>query len=96
MKVKFNRFSFRPKILQKVQTDVGFCFLEMYVPKTFPKSSLSLRSIHLGEGIVDADYTGNISVILTNLSNSRDEFNVGDRITQVPFQKKRKLFLKKF
>ena len=121
MKVKFKRFSFRPKIPQKatigsacydffaaksvvlelnatrlVQTAVGFCFPEMYVAKIFPRSSLSLRSIHLGEGIVDAGYRGNISVILTSLSNSRDEFNVGDRITQVLFQKKMKLFLKKF
>ena len=79
-----------------VETNLGFSFPKTYVAKIFPRSILSLRLIHVGGGIVDADYRGNIRVILTNLSNSRVEFNAGDRIAQVLFQKIRTLFLKTF
>ena len=63
----------------------------MYVSKIYPGSSLPLRSIHLGGGIVDSDYRENIRVILTNLSDRRVEFNAGDRIAQVLFENKEKV-----
>lgn len=85
-----------PNVSRLVETDLDFWFPEKCMTKIFPRFSLSLRSIHVGGGIVDADYRGNIRVILTNLSNSRVEFNAGDRIAQVLFQKIRTLFLKKF
>ena len=47
-----------------------------------------LRSIHLGGGIIDSDYRGNVMVILINLFDRRVEFNAGDTIAQVLFQKK--------
>ena len=53
--------------------------------KTFPRSSLSLWSTHVGGGIVDADCRGNICIILTNLSTNRVEFNAGDMIAEVLF-----------
>ena len=79
---------------RSVEADLGFCFSKYYVAKIFPRSSLSLKSIH--GGIADADYRGNTRVILINLSNNRVEFNTGDRIAQVIFQKKKMLFLKRF
>ena len=65
---------------RSVETDLGF-FSKKYVAKIFPIFSLSYKSIHVGGGIVDADYRGNIRVIL----------NTGDRIAQVLFQKKKDL-----
>lgn len=57
--------------------------------KIFPRFSLSLRSIHVGGGIVNAEYIGNIRLILTNLPNNRVEFTAGDRFAQLLFQKKK-------
>lgn len=67
-----------PNTAISVKTDLGFCFSKKYVAKIFPRSSLSLRSIHVGGGIVDADCTVNMRVTLTNRSNNRVEFNTGD------------------
>ena len=67
-----------PNTTISVKTDLGFCFSKKCVAKIFPRSSLSLRSIHVGGGIVDADYTVNMRVTLTNRSNNRVEFNTGD------------------
>ena len=43
----------------------------------------------VGEGIIDSDYRGNVKVILNNFSDKRVEFNIGDRIVQILFQKKK-------
>ena len=103
MKVKFKRFSSRASIAQKatigsacydlfaakpVVLDTGFCFSKKYVAKIYPRSSLSLRSVFVGGGIIDSDFRGNTRVILSNFSSSRVESNIGDRIAQVLFQKK--------
>ena len=51
-------------------------------------SSLSLQSIFVGGGAMDAGYRGNVKVILTNLSDRAKEIETGDRIAQVLFAKK--------
>ena len=37
----------------------------------------------LGGGVVDSDYRGNISVILTNFSSADYTVDVGDKIAQI-------------
>ena len=54
----------------------------------YPRSSLSLRSIFLGGGVVDYDSRGNVRIILTNLSDRVKEIETGDRIAQILFVKK--------
>ena len=80
-----------PNTTRSVETDLGFCFSKKYVAKIYTGSSLPLRSIHLGGGIVDSDYRENVRVILTNLSDRRVKFNAGDRIAQVLFENKEKV-----
>ena len=41
-----------PNATRSVETDLVFCFPKNYVAKIFPRSSLSLRSIHVGGRIV--------------------------------------------
>lgn len=50
-----------------------------------PRSGLSVKhGIHVGAGVVDADYRGEIKVLLYNLDTKSDfEVNVGDRIAQM-------------
>ena len=79
-----------PNLTKSVETDIGFCFLKKYVANIYSRSSLSLRSIHIGGGIIDPDFRGNIGVIMSNFSSNRLEVNVVDRISQVLFQKKKR------
>ena len=74
---------------RSVKIDNDFCFSEKYVAKIYPRSSVSLKSVFLGGGIIDSDYRGNVRVILNNLSQNRLEFKTGDRIAQALFQKKK-------
>ena len=41
----------------------------------------------MGAGVIDADYRGEIGVILFNFSNEDFVVNMGDRIAQIIFKK---------
>ena len=56
--------------------------------RIYPKSSLSLQLIFVGDGVVDPDDRGNVRAILTNLSDIIKEKETGDRIAQVLFVRK--------
>ena len=71
-----------PKAIRSIETDLGFAFSKNY------KATISLQSIFVGGGVVDADYRGNVKVILTNISDRAKEIETGDRIAQVLFVKK--------
>ena len=77
-----------PNAMRSFETDIGFCFSKKYAAKIYPRSSLSLRSVFAGGGMIYSDFRGNIHVILSSFSSSRVEINVGDRIGQVLFQRK--------
>ena len=48
-----------------------------------PRSGLSLKKkIDVGAGVIDADYTGVVKVILINSSDTPFEVKIGDRIAQ--------------
>ena len=59
-----------------------------YVYRIYPRSSLSFKPLFLGGGVIDSDYRGNISVILTNFALLNVEIKKGDRIAQIIFLKK--------
>lgn len=49
-----------------------------------PRSGLAVKhSIHTGAGVIDADYRGEVKVILFNLGDSDFEIKEGDRIAQL-------------
>ena len=46
-----------------------------------PRSGLSVKNfIHTGAGVVDADYRGEVKVLLYNFSDDEFKVNVGDRV----------------
>ena len=57
--------------------------------RIYPRSSLSLKPILSGGGVVDLEYRGNVRVIMTNLSDGAIEFETGHRIAQVLSIKKK-------
>jgi dUTP pyrophosphatase len=53
-----------------------------------PRSGLALKhGIHIGAGVVDEDYRGNVSVLIMNLGDQPFTFKEGDRIAQMVIKK---------
>ena len=70
-------------VTKKICLDLGFKFIKRYVCRICSRSSLSLLPTFIGGGVVDSDYRGNISVILTNFALSDVNIKVGDPIAQM-------------
>ena len=53
-----------------------------------PRSGLAIKKfIDVGAGVIDADYRGEVGVILFNFSDSDFMVNMGDRIAQLILEK---------
>jgi dUTP pyrophosphatase len=52
-----------------------------------PKSGLSAKGLYVALGTIDNSYTGELKVILINLSNEVMEFKSGQKIAQLVVQK---------
>lgn len=52
-----------------------------------PRSGLSCKHIHVGAGVIDRDYTGEIKVLLYNLNDTPYHIKKGDRIAQLILEK---------
>ena len=79
-----------PGVRKPIKLDFGMKFAKKYVCRLYPRSDLSLKPLSLGEGVVDSDYRGNVSVILTNFSSWKIDIEQGDRIAQMTFLKERR------
>ena len=73
-------------VTRSIETDLGMKFAKKYVARIYPRSGLSMKGLFLG-GVIDSDYRGNISIILTNLSQGTFEIETGNRIAQLMFLK---------
>ena len=77
----------RPRQTEQIPLDIGFQFSKKLCCRIYPGSRLSLLPTFFGGGVIDSDYRGNISVILTNFSASNVDVKIGDRIAQIMFVK---------
>lgn len=66
-----------------VKTGVGLEIPHGYVALLRDRSSVAAKGVFLTAGVIDADYRGEILVLLTNLGKEPFTFAAGDRITQV-------------
>lgn len=67
-----------------VSTDIAVAIPTNCYGRVAPRSGLaSKHSIHVGAGVIDSDYRGDVSVLLFNLSSEPFAINVGDRIAQL-------------
>ena len=69
-----------------VKTGLFICLQRGYEAQIRPRSGLALKkgiTVLNSPGTIDADYRGEIGVILINLSDSDFEINTGDRIAQM-------------
>lgn len=51
-----------------------------------PRSSLAIRGINIGAGVIDPSYQGEIKVVLFNHNNVDFKVSVGDKIAQLIFE----------
>ena len=61
-----------------------------------PRSSMSKRGILTHTGIIDADYLGNVGIILTNLTEQPIEIKKNERIAQILLFKKETFIIPNF
>ena len=53
-----------------------------------PLSGLALKKfIDVGAGVVDADYRGELGIVLFNFSDTDFQINMGDKVAQLIFEK---------
>ena len=52
-----------------------------------PKSGLSNKGLYVALGTIDNSYTGELKIVVINLSNEIMEFKQGDKIAQLVVQK---------
>lgn len=79
-----------------VKTGIAMQIPEGYLGKVFDRSSMSLKGLATGAGVIDPGYTGDISVVLHNLTYHHDVdltfrsgywVRKGDKIAQIVLSK---------
>jgi deoxyuridine 5'-triphosphate nucleotidohydrolase len=76
-------FAIPPRGQIKIPTDLAFAFPEGCYGRLAPRSSLAAKGIGIGGGVIDADFTGNVGVILTNSSFEFVNVTKGQRYAQL-------------
>lgn len=72
-----------PHHVTKIRTGVAVALPEGTVGLIKDRSSLGSKAIHVFAGVIDAGYTGEISVILATISTSNFYIKKGDKIAQL-------------
>ena len=74
--------SLRPGETKKIPLDIVFNFSKKLCCRIYPRSGLSLLPTFIGGGVIDSDYWGNISVILTNFASFNVHIKIRDKTAQ--------------
>ena len=81
-----------------ISTGLSLALPENWEAQIRPRSGLAIKqglTCLNTPGTIDADYRGELKVILINLSNETQLISDGDRIAQMVFQKVEKVILEK-
>ena len=71
-----------------VKTDISIACPAGTYARIAPRSGLAVKKgIDVGAGVVDADYRGNVGVVLFNFGTEDFTVDVGDRIAQLILEK---------
>jgi dUTP pyrophosphatase len=67
-----------------VPTDLSLACPAGTYGRVAPRSGLTVKhGIHVGAGVIDADYRGPVGVVLFNLGDKDFEIQIGDRVAQL-------------
>ena len=71
-----------------VYTDISIILPEGTYGRVAPRSGLAAKYfIHVGAGVIDFDYRGNIGIVIFNHLDKPFQINIGDRIAQLIIEK---------
>jgi len=84
------RLTLNPGMTGKVNTGVSLKIPEGYYGQIFGRSGLSLEGVHVITGTIDADYTGEVGIIIHNHTEKVLDLAIGSKIAQIIFKKKEK------
>lgn len=77
-----------PQGRQLVPTNLAIAVPEGYYARVAPRSGLAWRhGVHVGAGVIDADYRGELKVLLFNLGEITFDVRKGDRIAQLVLER---------
>lgn len=83
-----DRYSIEPGKRCLVSTGISIVLPEGVYGRVAPRSGLSVRhGIHVGAGVIDPDYTGEVKVLLYNQGDDVFVINTGDRIAQLVLER---------
>lgn len=71
----------------KIRTGIAIDIPPNYIGNIFDRSSMADRGFAVTGGIIDCGYSGEISVMLTNLTAEDGHIQAGDRIAQIVIYK---------
>ena len=66
-----------------VSTGISIELPELTFGKICSRSSLALKGIDIGAGVIDSDYRGIIKILLINNGNEEFNFSAGERLAQL-------------
>ena len=79
-----HHYRIEPQNKQLIKTDLAIAIPANCYGRLAPRSSLAMNSfIHVGAGVIDSDYRGNISVLLFNFNKTAFLVKPGDKIAQL-------------
>ena len=84
----YNDYELRPspsRVL--IETKIAITVPKGTYGRIAPRSGLSCKHIHVGAGVIDRDYTGEVKVLLYNLNDTSYNIKKGDRIAQLILEK---------
>ena len=71
-----------------IHTDISVILPEGTYGRVAPRSGLASKYfIHVGAGVIDFDYRGNIGIVIFNHLDKPFQINIGDRIAQLIIEK---------
>lgn len=70
-----------------VGTGLRFFFNGGLYARLAPRSGLAVKGIDIGAGVIDADYRGEVKVLMINSTDTQIVLSAGTRICQVIFEK---------
>ncbi len=77
-------FSLAPGERRLISTGLALEIPRGYYGRVAPRSGLAVRSgIDVMAGVIDADYRGEVKILIVNLGSANVSFAVGDRIAQL-------------
>ena len=71
-----------------IKTDIACKIPDTHYGRVAPRSGVSWKHhVHVGAGVIDSDYRGNIGIVLYNLSSKDFIIKKGDRVAQLIFER---------